>query len=237
MYARDVDNRTLTFGVSGKLIRNNLVMYDRETGTLWSQFLSQAIKGPLTGHKLESVTFLHTTWENWRSLHPDTTVLDKGGRYASDAYASYYSGPSAGIHGRTFKDDRLGVKEFVIGVAQEGYARAYPFRDLSDAPVVNDVVGATKVLVVFEPDSATGVVYNRTVDNRELHFEAAGADGEGHALLRDEETGTVWRGVTGEAIEGPLAGTRLRQVSYTYSFWFAWRDHYMETSLFRADVS
>ena len=45
MYARKVDNRTLTFGVSGLLVRNSLVMYDRETGSLWSHLSGKALDG------------------------------------------------------------------------------------------------------------------------------------------------------------------------------------------------
>ena len=50
-----MNGQVLDFGVSGKLIMNALVMFDRETGTLWSHFLSQAISGPLKGTKLENV--------------------------------------------------------------------------------------------------------------------------------------------------------------------------------------
>ncbi len=44
MYAREVDGypTPLTFGVSGKLIMNVLVMYNRQTQSLWNQILGQA---------------------------------------------------------------------------------------------------------------------------------------------------------------------------------------------------
>ena len=45
MYARDLDGKTLTLGVSGKLIRNSLVMFDRETDTLWSHLTGEALEG------------------------------------------------------------------------------------------------------------------------------------------------------------------------------------------------
>ncbi|MBI3286672.1 MAG: DUF3179 domain-containing protein, partial [Chloroflexi bacterium] len=35
MYARRIGGEEYTFGVSGKLIMNTLVMYDRQTGSLW----------------------------------------------------------------------------------------------------------------------------------------------------------------------------------------------------------
>ena len=48
----------------------------------------------------------------------------------------------------------------------------------------------------------------------------------------DEETGTRWTAITGEAVEGDLAGERLERVPSHYSFWFAWKDFYPETEVF-----
>ena len=49
MYARPTDDegRPLTFGVSGKLWRDALVMFDRQTGSLWSQISGDAIRAEL----------------------------------------------------------------------------------------------------------------------------------------------------------------------------------------------
>ena len=60
---------------------NALVMYDHQTDTLWSQFLSRGVKGPLADTQLDIVPALQTTWEQWLSLHPETLVLDKKGRF------------------------------------------------------------------------------------------------------------------------------------------------------------
>ena len=90
MYGRIIDGEEHSFGVSGKLIMNALVMYDHQTRTLWSQFLGRGVKGPLSGKKLVVLPVTQTTWSLWRDLHPDTLVLDKGGRYGGDPYSSYY---------------------------------------------------------------------------------------------------------------------------------------------------
>jgi hypothetical protein len=66
-------------GISGGTpeVRNNgnLVMYDRGTGSYWSQILAQAICGELRGTKLDIVPAGVLTWERWRRDHPDTDVL------------------------------------------------------------------------------------------------------------------------------------------------------------------
>lgn len=53
----------------------NLVMFDHETGSFWSQLLVQAICGPLTGETLSLVPSTVSTWGRWQKAHPKTTVL------------------------------------------------------------------------------------------------------------------------------------------------------------------
>jgi hypothetical protein len=117
---------------------NALVMYDHQTDTLWSQFLSRGVRGPLADTSLEIVPSLLTTWGQWRSLHPNTLVLDKRGGYANDSYEGYYQNGSAGIIGEANKDNRLPTKELVVGLDLDGKTIAYPFRHIASQPVIND---------------------------------------------------------------------------------------------------
>ena len=50
--------------------------------------------------------------------------------------------------------------------------------------------------------------------------------------IEDNETGSHWNTLTGEAVAGPLAGNALRRVPYTLAFWFGWSDHYPSTRLY-----
>ena len=232
MYTRDFDSQPepLTFGVSGKLIRNALVMYDRQTDTLWSQFLGVAVAGELQGTPLEPLASTLTDGETWERLHPETIVLDQGGQ-RFDPYSGYYVDSSAGVLGERNPDDRLGRKEFVLGIQLPGYQKAYAFRDLNDTPVVNDRLGDQDLLVVFDANAATGVAFDRVVNGRELTFDLVTDVPDDLLGLRDLETGTLWSGLTGEAIEGELAGTQLRQLTFTQVFWFAWTDFFPDAPL------
>ena len=235
MYAREIEGRQLTFGVSGKLIMNALVMYDRQTDSLWSQFLGVAVAGHFEGTALQPLGSSLTTWGEWRAEHPETLVLDQGGR-RHDAYAGYYADGSAGVLGESLADDRLGRKEFVAGVQWGGGAKAYPFRHLNETPIVNDSFRGRDLLVVFSPENATVAIYDRTVGDRTLTFEAArGADAGGVAIpLRDAETGSVWSGRSGDAVGGPLAGERLELLPSLQVFWFAWSDFFPRTEFLRS---
>jgi hypothetical protein len=232
VYDREIEGQEFTFGVSGKLLMNVLVMYDRQTDSLWSQLLGKAIQGPLAGTKLSFVASLQTTWAEWKALHPNTRALQKTFRGGFDGYTSYYQSLDAGVLGESRRDNRLETKEFVVGVAVDGVAKAYPFRRLNDSPVVNDELNGQPLLVVFDQESATGAVFSRVVDGSPLTFQLATPGGLHAARLVDDETGSIWSAFTGQAVEGLLAGTRLEPVRSTSSFWFGWKDFYPTTEVY-----
>jgi hypothetical protein len=228
VYSRIIDGQEFTFGVSGKLIRNVLVMYDRQTGSFWSQLLGEAVQGEMLGTKLEFLPAFQTTWEDWKTTHPDTIALEKSYAGNFDPYRGYYSSQSEGVLGASQVDERIGQKEFVIGVEHLGDKVAFPFSVLSLEPIVNYQVGSTPILVVFNPDTATGVVFERRLDDGEtLTFEA-----ENGLTLVDLETGSTWDGLNGIAISGPLVGESLTRVKSTQSFWFGWYDFHPDTDVY-----
>ena len=238
VFARDIGDHTLTFGVSGKLVMNTLIMYDHQTDSLWSQFLSTAIRGDLRGTELELLPALMTDWATWAELHPDTLVLAKSRRGSRDSYERYYESPDAGVLGETRSDDRLYTKEYVVGLVHNDVIRAYPFSVLNDSPVVNDTVGDDPVLVAFDASSGAGVVFSRIVDGQTLTFQPVDTSDETihqPLYIQDTETSTRWQALTGEAVEGELAGTYLWQIPTTLSFWFGWKDFYPDTEIYQAN--
>jgi hypothetical protein len=64
-------------------------------------------------------------------------------------------------------------------------------------------------------------VWETTVNGRVLHFHLAGINNQ-NFIMRDEETGSWWQQVTGEAIQGPLKGQKLKPVYHdelTFALW------------------
>ncbi|MBI2856318.1 MAG: DUF3179 domain-containing protein [Chloroflexi bacterium] len=236
VYARQFGEDTLTFGVSGKLIMNNLVMYDHQTDSLWSQWTGDAFQGEFKGTKLKLVPSMQTTWTQWKQLHPDTLLMNKKGAYYYDIYDSYYDGGEAGIIGETRQDDRLRTKEFVLGLTLGGEAKAYSFRNLNDHTVVNDSVGGTDVVVTYDPRAPTATAFSREMGGRILTFRRLELEEDNRFLMIDEETNSQWLMVTGEAIEGALKGSTLEKVPSHYAFWFAWKDWHPSTSVFLRDA-
>ena len=232
VFDRHVEGTVVEFGVSGKLLMNVLVMYDRQTDSLWSQILGESIEGQRKGAKLEVVDSLQTTWGTWRQLHPATLVLASDIR--SDSYAGYYQNNDSGVHGNFVDDDRLPPKSIVVGAVVGSSPRAYPLALGAEFSVVNDLLEDVPLLAVFAPDGLTGLLYDRRVDGRTLTFTDAGP--EAALELIDQETESRWNRLTGEATAGPLRGAILQRIPATTSFWFGWRDFFPRTTVFGIDV-
>ena len=175
MYARTTGNRTLTFGVSGLLYKANVLMYDHQTESLWSQVKRSAVAGPLTGTKLKVLPSTLTTWAKWRKRHPDTLVLSFDTGYArnydSDPYASYrgsrtgWKGFLSSFIGRRLSDEEV---DLVVGVELNGSNRAYRLKDLRRKGSITDNLAGTKLKLVH--DTATGSVNVTSQSNEEVPY-------------------------------------------------------------------
>ena len=227
MYARTVKAETLTFGVSGKLIMNALVMYDWETDTLWSQLLGEAVQGPLLGERLTLLPSRLTTWGDWKAEHPDTLALDTG-RRPYDSYIDYYISSRTGIMPESNNDERLAPKQLVLGLVGESSQRVYAHSDLESAQVVNDVFEGAEIVVVLDSTSRSVGAFDRRVGERVLTLEQGDDSGE----MVDAETGSTWSKLTGMAVAGELEGKRLQEHPSFNVFWFGWSDYYPDTEVF-----
>jgi hypothetical protein len=208
---------------------NALVMYDRETDTLWSQFLGEGVEGPLAGTLLEIVPAELTTWREWKQRHPNTLALDKqDSRFTHDPYTPYYSSGEAGILGERNVDDRLATKELVIGITGESGQKAYAYRHLGKDRIINDTFEERPLVIILLGESFGSAVFMRVVDSETLTFAAI----DNAMRMSDVETGSIWEVATGKAVSGPMAGKQLQQVPSFASFWFAWSDFYPDTDVY-----
>ncbi len=200
--------------------------------------MGAAVRGPMKGENLKPLESTFTRWGTWKGLYPDSKVLTSGRRFSlglrRDPYESYYRSPDTGIIPTRLSDKRVYPKEYVIGLVINGKAKAYPYSLLSKHSVVNDLFQGIPILVVFEKDSATGMVFKRKWNDSILAFKQTQLKGQKGIFLADDATGSVWNGLTGRAVQGQLKGQRLEPVPVTPSFWFGWVDHYPKTKIFTA---
>jgi hypothetical protein len=150
-----VNGRELTFGVSGMLYKSNVLMYDKQTESLWSQVKNEAVTGPMTGAKLKVLPSSLTTWEKWKKKRPETMVLslDTGydRDYSRDPYAEYYESRSGffGFFKGLFEGHE--GKELVAGVTVDGRAKAYPLEKLRQSGKTTDTFAGRKLTFSFDP--------------------------------------------------------------------------------------
>jgi len=76
VYAGKVKGKKRTLGVSGRLMKSNLVMFDEETDSLWSQILGEALHGKAKGERLDMLPAVFVGFGTWKRKHPKTKVLD-----------------------------------------------------------------------------------------------------------------------------------------------------------------
>jgi len=163
VYRSTVDGANLQFGVSGLLYNNNVLMYDRQTESLWSQLESRAISGPKKGTALETIPAAHTTWADWRSGHPDTLVMstETGYRrdYSRDPYANYGDSERV-MFPVSNSDDRLARKDWVGGVVIDGKAKAYPHKELAKTDgEVEDSFAGRQLTIRYDPEARSLTVH------------------------------------------------------------------------------
>ena len=158
----DGDN---TFGVSGLLYNSDMLLYDRDTESLWSQIMGTAISGKLKGKQLISLVLTSTTWAHWVQQHPDTEVLSTRTGYSRD-YERHPYGDYDINRALYFPvsnhNARYHPKERVIGLSLGKYAKAYPVSELAKQgkPRFNDKVAGQTLTVEYDPDSQSAVFYD-----------------------------------------------------------------------------
>jgi len=221
--------REMTFGVSGFLYFDNLVMYDHQTNTLWSQLLGQGIKGAMRHEQLQAFPSIITTWAEWKQQHPDTRIISATqlgeDADAVDPYNNYYLNGVAGITGQAIEDGRLSPKSLVIGLTANKLVRAYSLESLRELEILNDTLGETPLLFLYNDEAQTAVVYQRAVAGQELTFVRE------NGRLQDTETGSTWDAKTGTAVDGTLLGEQLPRISAPLVYWFAWSTLHQGTEL------
>lgn len=157
-----VEGRRLTFGVSGLLWQRNVLMFDRETDSLWSQLLMEAVTGPLAGTRLNVLPARDTTWGDWKKAFPETVVLS----HRTGHQRNYREDPYAG-----FGLDRRPA--LFVAVGEE--AMIFPYSELRRAPgTVIAKINGREVRIQF--DKKTNSARLETPDAEVVSFFAFQSD-------------------------------------------------------------
>jgi hypothetical protein len=244
-FDRRVGDRVVDFGTSGLLYRSDLVMYDRQTESLWVQFEGRAVAGVLTGTKLSAFPVATVAWRDWRRANPDGLVLtaDTGfdRAYGTNPYVGYDNANNRPFlyDGKT--DARLRPMTRVVGIDDGASGTSVTYDTLRRRHVVDVTTnhgrltvwwsaGTTSALDAASVSSGRAVgavgVFDPVVDGTQLTFRWT----RGRGFI-DRETGSEWDEF-GRATAGPLAGRALKARTHLDTFWFAWAAYTPKTAIF-----
>ncbi len=238
------DRGVLTFGTSGLLYADNLVMYDRQTESLWPQLTGQASVGELTGTELVAIPMGTVAWRDFVAADPTAQVLSQNTGfdrpYGTNPYSGYDDPDGQLLFGLpTDLDTRLPIKERVVGLVDGSVSVAVVRSHLAGRDPLEVTVGKRRLVVWHRPgqasaldtdtiaggaDIGTVAVFVPVLDGERLHFTS---DDEGFV---DRETGSRWN-VLGRATAGPLRGAELEPYRHLDTFWFAWASFHIDTSV------
>jgi Protein of unknown function (DUF3179) len=227
-----------TFGTSGLLYRSNKLMVDRQTLTLWNNMTGEPAVGRLAGGDardardagLRVLPLTVTTWKEWLTRHPGTTVLALDREMERRWGFSYLPGAAdrkrAGVSFPVWlKSGALDPKDEVYAVRLAGKAKAYPVERALEERVINDRLGDVPLVVVGDPESGSVRVYRRG----EQTFAAGAGPGE----IVDGQ-GRRWTvGEDALALEG-VKGLRLERLPGHQAFWFGWYSFFPDSELYGA---
>ena len=122
-------------------------------------------------------------------------------------------------------DEWLSDLEPVISFELNGDQRAYPLQILMWHEVVNDEVGGVPVTITFCPLCNSAIVFERTVNGLVLDFGTSGSLRNSDLVMWDRQTESWWQQLTGEAIIGVMAGTKLNFLAAPIISWQDYMSH------------
>ncbi len=161
-----------SFGVSGLLYNSDVLLYDRETNSLWSQIMGMSVAGKSSGTPLSIYPSTMTTWSQWKRIHPTTLVLNQQTGlkrdYEKPAYQSYLQTDQLMFPVRK-SNHQLPNKERVLGVKVGNQYKAYPFSVLTKRKSpIRDVFNGQEIFIYFDADKQTAVV--GTIDGEPIEY-------------------------------------------------------------------
>lgn len=245
VFDRFLNGKLYDFGTSGLLRNSDLVMYDRQTQSLWQQFTGTAIVGEMLDKKLNEISSSIVSFKNIKDTYPKTLILSKdtghNRDYGRNPYRGYDDINNSPFLLQTTPDSRLAPMRRVATVSLNNKDKAYSYKTIRAKKVVNDEFENKKLALFYNDNIASALdktyisssknagsvlIYDRVLDSKEYEFYYKNKN------FYDIQTNTKWD-IFGNAIEGKLKGKKLKPIVHGSHFWFAWAVFKPNTIIFK----
>jgi len=228
---RGVNGQNVAFGVSGKLFNTNLMPFDRETNSYWTQLGLNCVNGELINTKINLVPVIETTWGTWKSSFPDSDVLNTNTgfsrAYGQYPYGDYRTNNANIIFPVNPLDQRLPSKDRVLGVLGDSTNRAYTIDLFREDLVIQDQLEGTELIVIGSESSNFMVAYENNLDLTEVtsvenSLPIVAQSQDGNMITLD-----------GRIVQGPLSGQSLLPTKSWIGYWMSFGSFYPGIEIFR----
>jgi hypothetical protein len=220
------------FGVSGLLYNSNLILYDRDTNSRWSQMLELSVWGARVREIPARIHVIETTWETWVAMYPDSWVLTRNTghqrNYNLYPYGNYFRDENL-LFPVSNLDNRLHPKERVIGVRSATASKVYQLAGFGlTTQTINEQFDGQPIVIVGNSVGNFAAIFGREMlDGTVLTFSPL--EDQFPSVMQDNE-GTHWD-LFGTAISGPRVGTQLTTTNSYTAMWFAWATFFDNTEI------
>jgi hypothetical protein len=225
---REINGEVTEFGVSGHLYNENLIPYDRNSSSYWSQMLLQSIKGDHGGDELESNMLLSTTGATVKKAFPNALVLvDTTGHICNDSICinpnhNYDTGNPDNHNKDIATSDYFGIIN--VGVVNGGNgALLFKYDNFSDSiDVYNTYFRNSKVIIAGSKSLEFIIAFKDDTGNPNIQFYPVQ---EALPVIMKDNNGNRYD-LTGLVISGPSAGNRLPSPKAYSAHGFAWESFF-----------
>jgi hypothetical protein len=153
VFDRNANAQKLTFGISGLLYQSDVLFYDHQYESLWSQLEMKAVTGKKIGTDLVIVPSALATWKEWKDKYPNSLVLSRNTgfsrNYSRDPYGRYEESDLLMFPIKN-RSTKFHPKEKVLVVIAGNVAKAYPFSELEKVNTpFEEKIGGQEVLIKY----------------------------------------------------------------------------------------
>ncbi len=163
VFSRSIGGQVREFGVSGLLYQSDVLMYDRESESLWSQLEMKAVSGEETGEVLKWLPSEYMTWKSWRDKYPHGEVLSiqtgYNRNYGGNAYGGYFASDRTMFPVPEYRRE-LPNKALIIGVIVDGEAIAFPIDQFSSSETYIINIASSRIQISYEKERKHPFVRN-----------------------------------------------------------------------------
>jgi len=228
---RMVFGEKTTFGVSGLLYNTNLIPYDRNTGSNWSQMQLRSVNGPLLSTVVKTYPIIETSWATAKNLYPDADVVSISTGYSRNygtyPYGDYRTNNSSLIFPVNNSDGRLNEKERVLGLLSNSSTKAYRINDFQNGEVIIDTINSDRFLIYGDSGKNIICAFNITNINKDVVFSISNTFS---SYVLSDNLGNNFD-LFGNSQNSNARN--LESAKFFIAYWFAWAAFYPDTDLYQ----